>query len=79
MIIQLKLKFFLQGHWLNLEEFEQDSDIDVLKKLLKRIRTSKAWGMFAKLPLDAYQDGKERSMRACGKVYISESSYRLVT
>ena len=33
--------------------------------------------MFTKLPLDAYQDGKERSMSVCEKIYISESNYRI--
>ncbi|KAK9177149.1 hypothetical protein WN944_029168 [Citrus x changshan-huyou] len=69
------IEAFLHGHRVNLEELEQDGDNDVPKKQRKRRRTSKAWGMFTKLPLDAYQDGKERSMCVCGKVYISESNY----
>ena len=54
---------------MNVEKLEQDGDIDVPKKQYKRRRTSKACGMFTKLPLDAYQDGKERSMCVCGKAY----------
>ena len=69
------IEAFLHGHQVNLEELEQDGDNDVPKKQRKRRRTSKAWGMFTKLPLDAYQDGKERSMCVCGQVYISESNY----
>ncbi|KAL9438311.1 hypothetical protein AB3S75_024061 [Citrus x aurantiifolia] len=69
------IEAFLHGHQVNLEELEQDGANDVPKKQRKRRRTSKAWGMFTKLPLDAYQDGKERSMCVCGQVYISESNY----
>ncbi|KAH9648221.1 BED-type domain-containing protein [Citrus sinensis] len=67
------IEAFLHGHQVNYEELEQDVDNDVPKKQRKRRRTSKAWGMFTKLPLDAYQDGKERSMCVCGQVYISET------
>lgn len=69
------IEAFLHGHQVNLEELEQDGDNDVPKKQRKRRKTSKAWGMFTKLPLDAYQDGKERSICVCGQVYISESNY----
>ena len=49
------IEAFLRGHQVNLEELEQDVDTDIPKKQCQKRRTSKAWGMFTKLPLDAYQ------------------------
>ncbi|KAK9192649.1 hypothetical protein WN944_003342 [Citrus x changshan-huyou] len=73
------IEAFLHGHQVNVEELEQDGDIDVPKKQYKRRRTSKACGMFTKLPLDAYQDGKERSKYPSSNLYFPKVFAAYVT